>query len=96
MLHVITEAVPERVGVVRLRYADGLVVRVDLAPALAQGGVFSGLAEPVIFGQVRVGPRGRSIEFPGEIDFCADALRRDGIPLSGSSMPEAATADGTP
>jgi hypothetical protein len=92
MLHVITEVVAEREGAVRLRYADGLVCRVDLTPALAQGGVFSALADPVIFGQVRVGSRGRSIEFPGEIDFCADALRRDATPVREVNLRETTTA----
>jgi hypothetical protein len=92
LLHVITEVVAEREGVVRLRYADGLVCRVDLMPALAQGGVFSALADPVIFQQVRIGSRGRSIEFPGEIDFCADALRREGAPIPEPSFRETTTA----
>ena len=37
-------------------------------------GVFTALADPAVFAQVRVGERGRSLEWPGEIDFCADAL----------------------
>lgn len=37
-------------------------------------GVFAALADPAVFAQVRVGERGRSLEWPGEIDFCADAL----------------------
>ena len=30
--------------------------------------------DPAVFTQVHVGERGRSLEWPGEIDFCADAL----------------------
>lgn len=37
-------------------------------------GVMAALADPVVFAQVRVGERGRSLEWPGELDFCADAL----------------------
>lgn len=37
-------------------------------------GVFAALTDPAMFAQVRVGERGRSLEWPGEIDFCADAL----------------------
>jgi hypothetical protein len=37
-------------------------------------GVFAALAEPATFARVRVGERGRSLEWPGDIDFCADAL----------------------
>ena len=37
-------------------------------------GVFAAVTDPAVFAQVRVGERGRSLEWPGEIDFCADAL----------------------
>ena len=37
-------------------------------------GVFAALTEPAVFAQVGVGERGRGLEWPGEIDFCADAL----------------------
>src|ERR1035437_1566638 len=37
-------------------------------------GVFAAFADPAFFVQVSVGERGRSLEWPGEIDFCADAL----------------------
>jgi hypothetical protein len=37
-------------------------------------GVFAALTDPKVFMQVSVGERGRSLEWPGEIDFCADAL----------------------
>lgn len=37
-------------------------------------GVFAPLAEPSFFEQVHVGERGRSLEWPKDIDFCADAL----------------------
>jgi hypothetical protein len=37
-------------------------------------GVMSALADPALFAKVRIGEHGRSLEWPGEIDFCADAL----------------------
>jgi hypothetical protein len=37
-------------------------------------GVFAALENPAVFTRVTVGERGRSLEWPGEIDFCADAL----------------------
>src|SRR4051812_42960144 len=67
MLAVITEATPEADGVLRLRYADGVVIRVDLQPVIAQGGVFSPLADPTIFAQVVIGAGGRFLEWPGAI-----------------------------
>ena len=58
---------------VRLTWADGStsIARFD---HLAGKGVFAPLADPEFFGKVVVGPRGRSLEWPDEIDFCADAL----------------------
>ena len=37
-------------------------------------GVFAAFADPDFFARVGVGERGRSLEWPGEIDLCADAL----------------------
>lgn len=37
-------------------------------------GVFAPRADPSFFEQARVGERGRSLEWPNDIDFCADAL----------------------
>src|SRR5215213_3244958 len=37
-------------------------------------GVFAAFSDPEFFAQVRVGEGGRSLEWPGELDFCADAL----------------------
>jgi hypothetical protein len=38
----------------------------------------SALADKAVFSAVKVAHDGIAIEFPGEIDFCADALRIDG------------------
>lgn len=80
MLDAITEATPEPNGVLRLHYADGAVLRVDFQPVIEQGGVFSTLADPAVFAQVAIGAGGRFVEWPGAIDFCADALRFQGHP----------------
>jgi hypothetical protein len=37
-------------------------------------GVFTAFADPAFFAQARIGEGGRSLEWPGELDFCADAL----------------------
>jgi hypothetical protein len=37
-------------------------------------GVFARMADPTVFMQVAIGEHGRSLGWPGEIDFCADAL----------------------
>ena len=39
-----------------------------------QGGIFTPLADPDEFARVAIGPRGRSLRWPGDIDLCADAL----------------------
>lgn len=61
----------------RLRYADGLEGVAELAPLVARGGVYAAIAAAP--DAVRIGRRGRSVEWPGAdgepVDFCADALR---------------------
>ena len=50
-------------------------------------GALAALRDPVVFAQVRVGERGRSLEWPGEIDFCADALWFDRHPEDAPQQP---------
>lgn len=59
----------------RLTYADGFAGVVDLASVAKRGGVFARLQDAEYFRQVRIGEDGRPIEWPGELDMCADALR---------------------
>ena len=63
---------PERHSVT-LTWANGTTT-VSHFGHLVGKGVFGALADPMVFAQVKVGDRGRSLEWPGEIDFCADAL----------------------
>ena len=58
----------------RLNFDDGKEALVDIGPLIGRGGVFAALADPRRFAEARIGPRGRSIEWPGDIDLCADAL----------------------
>lgn len=58
----------------QIRYESGETVTADFAPVVAMGGVFTRLADDAFFAQVRIGENGRSIEWPGGLDFCADAL----------------------
>jgi hypothetical protein len=82
MLHTIEHAKTEPDYKVRLDYSDGTTFLVNFASVIQEGGVFSTLADPEVFKQVTIGPRGRSICWPGEIDFCADALRMQGQVIS--------------
>jgi hypothetical protein len=58
---------------VKLTWANGESTVSDMSHLIGKG-VFAALSDPRIFAQVRIGDRGRSIEWPGEIDLCADAL----------------------
>ena len=58
---------------VRLTWADGSTSLAHFDHVIGKG-VFAPLADPAFFGKVTVGRRGRSLEWPGELDFCADAL----------------------
>ena len=63
----------------RIAFADGTQGIAELAPLVARGGVYAAIAAAP--DAVRIGPRGRSVEWTdadGEtVDFCADALRLD-------------------
>ena len=74
MLQVIEEARVETGRRLRLRFADGRSGTVDLGELVARGGVFDRLRDDAAFAQVRVGKGGRWLEWPGDIDLCADSL----------------------
>lgn len=70
----IAEVQPKRPSRLRIVYDDGQSIVVDFAPIIAKGGVFEPLAEWYVFKQACPDSRGRSVCWPGDIDFCADAL----------------------
>lgn len=57
-----------------LGYVDGSVVVVNFENLIERGGVWAALGDAEFFTKVRIGERGRTVEWPGELDFCADAL----------------------
>lgn len=61
-------------SVVRICYDSGESIEVDFSHIIEQGGVFTPLRDEAFFAQVAVGEQGRYIEWPGGLDFCADAL----------------------
>lgn len=72
--NVITRSVPDpATSSVTLAWANGATT-VHHFGHIAGKGVFAALSDPAIFARVHVGQRGRSLEWPGELDFCADAL----------------------
>jgi hypothetical protein len=51
-------------------------------------GVFAAFSDPAFFAQARVGEGGRSLEWPGERDFCADALWFKAHPEDAPEQPQ--------
>jgi hypothetical protein len=65
---------PEKL-ILKITYSDGVVVLADFKSLLQKGGVMSRLADAAVFARARIGPRGRSVAWDDDIDFCADGLR---------------------
>ncbi|MBY0308419.1 MAG: DUF2442 domain-containing protein [Phycisphaerales bacterium] len=59
---------------IRLTFADGVEGVIDISENIGRGGVFAPLKKTQLFEQVRITERGRAIEWPGQVDMCADAL----------------------
>jgi len=72
--HRISKAIPSSNRVVTLEFSDQTVYNFDLKPFIKKGNVFENLLDDDIFFKVQIGAKGRSLEFPNEIDFCADSL----------------------
>ncbi len=58
---------------VRLRFADGVEGEVDFSRQAGKG-VFAPLADEAFFQRAALGEKGRTLTWPGDLDFCADAL----------------------
>lgn len=58
-----------------LRYEDGETVIADFLPVIQQRGIFSPLADTNFFERASLDIHGRIVFWPGELEFCADALR---------------------
>ena len=57
----------------KLRFDDGVEGVVNLAGEVGKG-MFAAWKDPKHFASVKIQHGGRSLEWPGEIDLCADAL----------------------
>ena len=73
------EVIPKSDYTLRLVYSDGKVIIHDFKPTIQIGGLFERLKDPAYFAKVTIGEHGRYIEFPDELDFCADSLRIKGV-----------------
>jgi hypothetical protein len=58
---------------VRLRFAEGAEGEVDFSRQAGKG-VFAPLADEAFFQRAALGEMGRTLTWPGDLDFCADAL----------------------
>lgn len=58
-----------------ITYDDGEVIHADFRSVVSRGGVFSPLADPDFFSLAALDTHGRAVAWPGELEFCADALR---------------------
>ncbi len=58
---------------VRLTWANGERTVADFSDLVGKG-VFEKFADPDFFARVSVGPNGQSLEWPDEIEVCADGL----------------------
>lgn len=75
MLHVIRRVDLRSDHELNLTYDDGATTTVDFTSIIERGGVFAPLANPDFFAKVELDESGRFISWPGDLDFCADALR---------------------
>lgn len=69
----ITSVQPLQDHKLKIRFADGVEGVVNLS-AEAGKGMFAAWKDPKHFASVKIVHNGRSLEWPGEIDLCADAL----------------------
>jgi hypothetical protein len=74
MLPKIRKATPRKGQLVDVEFEGGESVTLDVKPWIRSGGVWAALKETTVFRKVSVAPDGRYIEWPGEIDVCADAI----------------------
>lgn len=58
---------------IRIRFHDGVEDDLDVSRE-PRTGVFKSWDDPDFFAQVKIGERGRSLVWPGELDLCADSL----------------------
>ena len=84
----ITKVEPLNDRWVRLTFADGAVHELDLAPALAAGGVFAPIRDDrAVFEAVSVDPESHTICWPGDIDLDPYVLRGEQPPASAPAYP---------
>jgi hypothetical protein len=59
---------------VQVCFDDGVQADIDLADLIRPETALAGLDDPAVFRAFELGPRGRSLRWPGDVELCADAL----------------------
>jgi hypothetical protein len=86
LIHIL-EATPLEGRWVRLRFSDGAVKDVDLAPVLEKGGVFAEIRDDrAAFERVYIDPETQTVAWPGDIDLDAAVLYGLFEPASGEKL----------
>ena len=62
-------------------FSNGETRVVDYSRLIAEGGIWSALADPEIFAQVKIDEYSRGVEWPNGADSCADAMYERSIAL---------------
>ena len=89
--NIITAAAPDPAShTVTLTWANGTTTVNSFAHLVGKR-VFAAFSDPAFFAQVQVGEGGRSLEWPGELDFCADALWFKAHPEDAPEQPQRST-----
>jgi len=72
-------------GVLRLRFADGQTLQVDVNPIVRQHPTLRDLADPATFARVQVGAWGASVQWAGrdDLELAADNLRARAVEQAG-------------
>jgi hypothetical protein len=84
----VTAVEPLKQRWLRVTFADGAVHEVDLAPALAAGGVFAPLRDNAeMFRAVDVDAEFGALRWPGDVDIDPDVLRGNAAPAGGQPLP---------
>ena len=82
MQHRIVGAEPHADRTVTILWSDGLRGTVDFSPFITRGGLFAALQRSDYFvREMSVLPGGIGLTWPEEVDFSADGLRRDAVPV---------------
>lgn len=72
----------------KLTYAHGAAVDVDLAFLVEQGGVFDAFRNETYFKQVQIMEHGYYLRWPDEVDIGADSLWLQGTPTQRLHPPD--------